>query len=167
MDVFRTFIIPSNLVATAVAIVDALGYPEKGMFTAEVVDVDKTVGYIASGWVPENSVLLGPVEALQAATKLPLIDCQAFLGILDLTTADPFSRMETCKQEAKTPPQTAEWVKPVDERSAYKLDDCVTYVGKKYRSIMDLNMMTPGTKGWRELFVADAKADGASEVKPK
>ena len=60
-NVFKTFLLPAALGAKAVAITNALGYPEKGMFTAKVAETDATdvdgnpttpiVAYIASGIV--------------------------------------------------------------------------------------------------------------------
>ena len=67
MNVFRTYIIKAAAGPVALSITDALGYPERGMFTSKVDDAGSTIGYVSSGIVDDASPLHKPAADLLAA----------------------------------------------------------------------------------------------------
>jgi hypothetical protein len=168
MNVFRTFILPAALGAKAVAICDALGYPDKGLFTAKVAETDATdvdgnpttpvIAYIASGIVDSASPLLADAATLWAAVQagtpgtVTLADCQAVVEALDLTSAEPFGRRDVIREEIKLGATAVAWVQPTGAHDAYKQDAVVSYGGKSWRSLINANVWQPGVSGWRPLW---------------
>lgn len=174
MNVFKTFILPAALGVKAVAITNALGYPEKGMFTAKVAETDATdaqgnyttpiVGYIASGIVDSASPLLADAATLWAAVQagtpgtVTLADCQAVVAALDLTSAEPFGRKDVIREEIKLGATAVAWVQPVGAHDAYGLNAVVSYGGKSWRSLIAANVWAPGVSGWRPLYASTTAA---------
>ncbi|MBP9131496.1 MAG: hypothetical protein KBF50_14605 [Steroidobacteraceae bacterium] len=167
-NVFKTFLLPAALGAKAVAITNALGYPEKGMFTAKVAETDATdvdgnpttpvIAYIASGIVDSASPLLADAATLWAAVQagtpgtVTLADCQAVVEALDLTSAEPFGRRDVIREEIKLGATAVAWVQPVGAHDAYGLNAVVSYGGKSWRSLIAANVWAPGVSGWRPLW---------------
>lgn len=157
-DVFRTFIIPADKAAIATKIVNALGYPEKGMFVKQVGSGE---GLISSGYLRADSPLLGtPAELLAAASKadetVTLADCQALLEPMDLTDADPYGRMQVVLEEVAQGATAEDWVQPTGAHDAYPRDAVVKHGGKAWRSLIDANVWAPGTSGWRLLWAGSS-----------
>lgn len=173
--VFRTFIVPDAIVPKAVEITDALGYPEKGMFSTPIkdgaepslgsTDTRTQLASISSGAIPSTSALLGSAadlwEAVQAGTPgaVTLADCQAFVTAIDLSQAEPHGRKDLIKDEIKTAATAPAWVQPTGAHDAYSIDAAVTHGGKGWRSLVAANVWAPGVSGWRELWGASGAAD--------
>lgn len=174
MNVFRTFILPKDLGAKAVAICDALGYPDKGMFTAQIAETNATdaqgnyttpiVAYIASGVVDSASPILADAATLWAAVQagtpgsVTLADCQAVVEALDLTSAEPFGRRDVIREEIKLGATAVAWVQPKGAHNAYGLNAVVSYGGKSWRSLIAANVWAPGVSGWRPLYASTTAA---------
>ena len=172
MNVFKTFILPAALGVKAIAICDALGYPDKGMFTAQVAETDATdvdgnpttpvIAYIASGIVDSASPLLADAATLWAAVQagtpgtVTLADCQAVVAALDLTSAEPFGRKDVIREEIKLGATAVAWVQPTGAHDAYGLNAVVSYGGKSWRSLIAANVWQPGVSGWRPLWASTA-----------
>lgn len=166
-DVFRTFMISAAQGPKAVAICDALGYPDKGMFVSKVADGDPstapTIAYISSGWVPDTSPVLKTANELWAALNTPprspgtitLADCQAFKSALDLTPAEPHSHAALIVKEVNGTAPTTPWVQPQGAHDAYPFDAGVTHAGKKWRSLVPDNVWQPPIN-WREFWSSGA-----------
>ncbi len=172
---FRTLMVPASLGAKAIAITDALGYPEKGMFVAKVAegnapsigtaDTRPAVAWISSGAVPDNSPVLGDANALWTAVQagtpgaVTLADCQAFVKAIDLTQADPHAQQAVIIDEVKLSTNAPAWVQPTGAHDAYAMNAAATYAGKGWRSLIDGNVWAPGVTGWRELWGASGTVD--------
>ncbi len=171
-NVFKTFILPAAIGVKAVAITNALGYPEKGMFTAKVAETDATdvdgnpttpvIAYIASGIVDSASPLLADAATLWAAVQagtpgsVTLADCQAVVEALDLTSAEPFARRDVIREEIKLGATAVAWVQPQGAHNAYGLNAVVSHAGKSWRSLTPANVWEPGVSGWRPLYASSA-----------
>lgn len=159
MNVFRTLIVKATDGPLAVAICDALGYPEKGMFVVQVSDGASTVGYISTGIVDDTSPIHADAAGLLAALDernpghgITISECQAFRDALDLTDSEPFARMDFVKAEIALGATAVPWVQPTDATNAYPLDAVVSYGGKAWRNITQANVWQPGVSGWRLLW---------------
>lgn len=130
MNVFRTFILPENLANKAAEICDALGYPEKGMFTATIKpgkapskmddpDLRPTIGVISSGYVDDSCPLLGTAQELFDACKaraelrkevstITLGDCTAVINVLSKGEFEPLPEISKVKINGRVD----KWVKP-------------------------------------------------------
>lgn len=159
MNVFRTFIIPAALGPKAVAICDALGYPDKGMFTAKVADGDQetapAIAYMSSGIVDSASPVLGTAADLFTACKgaagITLADCQAFkLALLLSQVNRPHEEKAEIVKECNGTATAPAWVQPTGAHDAYPLGASVTHNAKKWRSLIPANVWAPGVSGWRE-----------------
>ena len=158
-NVFRTFIIKASEGANAVAICDALGYPDKGMFTAKIGDEGNPVAYIASGIVDDQSMVLQDAVTLHGAVSsagITLAQCQAFKAALEASEAPPLPQAETIKSEVAGTLPAPTWVQPTGAHDAYPLGASVTHGGKKWRSLIAANVWAPGVSGWREHWAANA-----------
>lgn len=153
-NTFRTFVVPFALGPKAVAITDALGYPDKGMF---IVPVDNAA-YISSGIVDSDSPLLADAATLWAAVQagtpgsVTLADCVVFVASQDLTEAEPHGRMGFIKAEVANATTAPAWVQPQGAHDAYALDAAVSHNGKGWRNLTPANVFAPGVSGWRELW---------------
>ena len=163
MNVFRTYIIKAAAGPTAVAITDALGYPEKGMFTSKVADAGTTVGYVSSGIVDDDSPLnksaaelLAALTARKPGHGITLAQCQAFKDALDQTDAEPWPRMDLIRAEIAQGATAVPWVQPTGAHDAYGLDAAVTHGGQAWRSTVAANVWEPGVSGWRKLWASTA-----------
>ena len=164
MTVFRTYIIKAAAGPTAVAITDALGYPEKGMFTSKVADAGTTVGYVSSGIVDDDSPLnksaaelLAALTARKPGHGITLAQCQAFKDALDQTDAEPFPRMDLIRKEIKASLSAQPWVQPQGTVGMYALDAVVTDGGYTWISTIKDNVWRPGTSGWRRAWTDAAQ----------
>lgn len=175
MDTFKTLIVPAALGLKAVAICDALGYPDKGMFTAKIADGDApemgqpdtraVVAYIASGIVDSESPVLADAATLWAAVQatedgpgtLTLLDCQAFKTALEATDASPIPQAASIVAEVAGTFPAPLWVQPLGAHDAYVTGAAVTHNNKKWRNLTPYNTFAPGVSGWREFW----KASGA------
>jgi len=158
-NVFRTLVIPASLGSLAVRITDALGYPEKGMFTTQVDDAGSVVGYISTGILDDASPILRDAATLHAAvlaaspgSAITLADCQAFKQALDNTDSEPFARMDFVREEIALGATAVPWVQPTGAMDAYAKDAVVSYGGQAWRSLIDANVWAPGVSGWRLLW---------------
>lgn len=157
MNVFRTYIVKATDGPLAVQICDALGYPEKGMFVAQVDG--GTVGYISTGIVDDASPIHADAAGLLAALDerspghgITLAQCEAFKQALDQTDDDPFDRMAFIKAEIKLGATAVPWVQPTGAANAYAKDAVVSHSGQAWRSLIDANVWAPGVSGWRLLW---------------
>lgn len=170
MNTFRTYIVKAADGPLAVAICDALGYPERGMFTAKVMDggdpeTDPPVAWIASGIVDSESPIHADAVGLLAALDerspghgITLAQCEAFKQALDQTDDDPFDRMAFIKAEIKLGATAVPWVQPTGAHDAYAKDAVVSYGGQAWRSLHDANVQAPGGSGWRLLWASTTTA---------
>lgn len=170
MNVFRTFIVPAAKGALAVRITDALGYPEKGMFTAKVMDggdpeTDPPAAWISTGILDDTSPIHADAAGLLAALDernlghgITLAQCQSFRDALDLTDSEPFARMDFVREEIALGATAVPWVQPPGAADAYPLDAVVSYGGKAWRNITPANVWQPGVSGWRLLWATTAAA---------
>lgn len=140
MNTFRTYIVKAADGPLAVAICDALGYPEKGMFVAQVDG--GTVGYISTGIVDDASPihldaagLLAALDERSPGHSITLAQCEAFKQALDATDDEPFARMEFVRQEIALGATAVPWVQPTGQHDAYKIGDVVTYQGQTWECI--------------------------------
>lgn len=167
MNVFVTLVIPSDKVTKAVEICDALGYPDKGMFTAQIDDAGVPVAYIATGIVDSGSPVLADAAILWAAVKASstnlatLADCQSFKEALEETAADPIPHMESIVAEISGTLPAPTWVQPQGAHDAYSIGASVSHKSKKWRSLTASNVWEPGVSGWREQW-----SDGPSAPPP-
>lgn len=152
---FRTFMVPANLSAKAVAITDALGGGHKGMLIVPVDDV----AMISTGAIESDSPLLGTAADLWAAVQaseepgiVTLADCEALVAALDLTESEPHGRMDFIRDEVSDTATAPAWVQPTGAHNAYALDAAVTHAGKGWRNLTPANVHAPGVSGWRELW---------------
>lgn len=163
VNVFRTYTVKVADGPLAVAICDALGYPERGMFTAEVVDGDPetapAVAYVSSGVVDSESPIHLDAAGLLAALNerspghgITLAQCEAFKHALDATDDEPFARMEFVRQEIALGATAVPWVQPTGAMDAYAKDAVVSHSGQAWRSLIDANVWAPGVSGWRLLW---------------
>lgn len=170
MNTFRTYIVKAADGSLAVAICDALGYPERGMFTAKVMDggdpeTDPPVAWIASGIVDSESPIHADAATLHAAilnrnpaATVTLADCEAFKKALDQTDDDPFDRIDVIKAEIRLGATAVPWVQPTHAGNAYAKDSVVSYGGQSWRSLNDANVQAPGVSGWRLLWASTQAA---------
>lgn len=164
MNVFRTYIVKAADGPLAVAICDALGYPEKGMFVAQVQD-GGTVAYISTGIVDSESPIHADAAGLLAALDerspghgITLAQCEAFKKALDQTDDDPFDRMAFIKAEIRLGATAVPWVQPTHAGNAYAKDSVVSHGGQSWRSLHDANVQPPGVSGWRLLWASTIAA---------
>lgn len=157
MNVFRTYIVKAADGPLAVAVCDALGYPEKGMFVAQVDG--GTVGYISTGIVDGASPihldaagLLAALDERSPGHGITLAQCEAFKRALDATDDEPFARMEFVRQEIALGATAVPWVQPTGAVDAYAKDAVVSHSGQAWRSLIDANVWAPGVSGWRLLW---------------
>lgn len=156
MNVFRTYIVKAADGPLAVAICDALGYPEKGMFVAQVDG--GAVGYISTGIVDASPIhldaagLLAALDDRSPGHGITLAQCEAFKRALDATDDEPFARMEFVRQEIALGATAVPWVQPTGAVDAYAKDAVVSYGGQAWRSLIDANVWAPGVSGWRLLW---------------
>lgn len=163
MNTFRTLIVPADKSALAVAITDALGYPEKGMFTAEVDASGSVVGYISTGILDDASPVLADAATLHAAIQArggtaTLADCTAFVQALDATPDEPFGRMDFIREEIALGATAVPWVQPTGAHDAYSADAVVSHGGKAWRNLTPANVWAPGVTGWRLLWASEQSA---------
>lgn len=162
VNVFRTYIVAATDSPLAVAICDALGYPEKGMFTAKVADDDPetapAVAYVSSGVVDSESPihldaagLLAALDERSPGHGITLAQCEAFKQALDATDDEPFARMDFVKAEIALGATAVPWAQPTGAMDAYAKDAVVSYGGQAWRSLIDANVWAPGVSGWRLL----------------
>lgn len=164
MNVFRTYIVRAVDGPLAVAVCDALGYPEKGMFVVQVQD-GGTVAYISTGIVDSESPIHADAATLHAAilernpaATVTLADCEAFKKALDQTDDDPFDRIDVIKAEIRLGATAVPWVQPTGAHDAYAKNSVVSYVGQSWRSLHDANVQPPGVSGWRLLWASTTAA---------
>lgn len=165
MNVFRTYVVKASDGPLAVAICDALGYPEKGMFVVQVNDGGSVIGYISTGIVDDASPihldaagLLAALDERNPGHGITLAQCQQFRDALDLTDAEPFARMDFVREEIALGATAVPWVQPTSAVDAYPLDAVVSYGGKAWRNITQANVWQPGVSGWRLLWASTTAA---------
>lgn len=165
MNVFRTYLVRASDGPLAVAICDALGYPEKGMFVVQVNDGGNTVGYISTGIVDDDSPIHADAAGLLTALNernpghgITLAQCQQFRDALDLTDAEPFGRMDAIRAEiaaSADPLSFPEWQQPQGTVGMYDRDDIVRHGGNLWKSMVRFNVWEPGVSGWRPLWSSE------------
>lgn len=162
-NTFRTFIVPPAVAQIAVLITDALGYPDKGMFTNPLDEGNAPIsplGFISTGIVDDASALLTDAGALWSAVQagepgaLTLADCVAFVDAMDLTDIAPFERAAFILDEAGGVTNAPPWVQPTGPDEAYAFDAVVSDGGRYWRSLKENNTTRPGVRWWREIFGA-------------
>lgn len=160
-NVFKTLCIPAAQLTKAVAICNALGFPDRGTFIGKMAlsgaeplsgpDTRTMAGYIASGVFDSASPLLGTSSnlfvALKGAPGISQADCDAFVAALEVTSTEPISRREMIARECNGTEVTTPWVQP-GSTNPYQLGAAVTYNGKSWRNVMDNNVWAPGVTGW-------------------
>lgn len=157
MNVFSTFLVPASVGAKAVAICDALGFPEKGMFSTKVAD-DRVVAYVSSGIVDDTCPLLGSDAELFAACEartavrgetltVTLADCTSVVNALDRGDIEPHRLMRAVIAESKGQVATPLWV----AGTVYGPHEGVTHNGVKYLNLARKNTTEPPGAGWRLL----------------
>ena len=164
MNIFRTYLVRKDQQAVALAITDALGYPEKGMLIVPVEDAGDDIAYISSGIVDDDSPLHGTAAELLAALDarnpehtITLADCELFTGEVDLTDAEPFGQMDMIRAEVTAsadPSAYPEWEQPQGTVGMYDRDAIVRHAGTVWKSLLPFNVWEPGTSGWRLLWSA-------------
>lgn len=166
-NVFKTLAIPAAQLAKAQAICDALGYPDKGTFIGKIAlsgaepmsgpDTRTMAGYIASGVIDSNSRLLGTsaalFTALNGAPGITQADCDAFVAVLEVTTAPPLPHRAAIVRECSGTEVTTVWAQPLGSNDAYPLDAAVTDAGQKWRGLVPFNVWKPPIN-WRAFWSA-------------
>jgi hypothetical protein len=181
MNIFRTFNIPADMVATAQKVADALGNGHQGMFRAPF-DSDEdgpavdNAGFISSGVIDDQSPMIQGRAAMKAAlvdTDVTEAEIDAFADVLDLTDADPFTRIEALKGEIANTVAATDWVQPAGSEDAYPFGALVKHNGSTWVSLQDANVFEPGVASWRKTYAtatdeppAWAQPVGASDAYP-
>lgn len=147
MDTFRTFIIPASLADTARRLTDAMDYPHKGMFVAQVDADGETIAYISSGWLAEDSPFI-----TGDFTGYDPQDVAAIRQAMDNTDNPPIPRMDFVREEVAEGANAPAWVQPTGAHDAYAEDAAVTHAGKAWRNLTPANVWEPGVSGWRLLW---------------
>ena len=165
-NVFRSLMVPASVVPAAIAITDALGYPEKGMFAVGFgqgtdgypLGADDT-GAVSTGYLDDSSPILGTAQELWAAVQsrgnpgtVTQSDCELLISSMDITDHSPIERMVYLNVEVADSSTAVPWVQPTGAQDAYNMNDVVSHNGQFWRSLTPANVWEPGVSGWRILW---------------